>query len=144
MSDDGRRSGAPQDGSRPMPRAPGWLRPILFTLGCLSTSIGVIGLVLPGLPGTVFLIAAAWCFTRSSPRFEAWLLEHRTLGPPVRQWRATRSIPRAAKIFACVSLAASWALIGTSEAPPYVKMGLAVLFVAIGGFIVSRPEASSL
>jgi uncharacterized protein len=125
------------DASRVLPRG---VAAILFPLGCLCTAIGIIGLILPGLPGTVFLIAAAWCFSRSSPRFEAWLLRHPRLGPPVRQWRASGSIPRRVKAFACISLAVSWALILASETSPYVKAGVGLLFLAIAGFIVTRPE----
>lgn len=121
------------------PRGPAWLRPVLFGLGCASVVIGVIGIVLPGLPGTVFLILAAWCFTRSSPRFEAWLLDHPRLGPPVRQWRATGAIPRYAKWFACASLAASWLIIFATSLSPMTVIGLGALFVAVAIFIVTRP-----
>ena len=127
--------------SRVLPRG---LAAILFPLGFLCTGIGIVGLILPGLPGTIFLIAAAWCFSRSSPRFEAWLLCHRRLGPPVRQWRESGSIPRRVKAFACISLAVSWGLIAASDASPYVKAGLALLFLAIAGFIVTRPEEGTV
>ena len=53
-----------------------WRRHLYFAAGWVLTAIGVIGLVLPLMPGTIFLIAAAWCFSRSSPRFEAWLIGH--------------------------------------------------------------------
>ena len=123
--------------SRVLPRG---LSAILFPLGCLCTAIGVVGVVLPGLPGTIFLIAAAWCFSRSSPRFEAWLLSHRRLGPPVRQWRESGSIPGRVKVFACLSLAVSWGLIAATDTSPYLKTGLALLFLAVAGFIVTRPQ----
>jgi uncharacterized membrane protein YbaN (DUF454 family) len=126
--------------SRVLPRG---LAAFLFPLGCLCTVIGIVGLILPGLPGTIFLIGAAWCFSRSSPRFEAWLLGHRRLGPPVRQWRESGSIPRRVKALASVSLAVSWALIAASDISPYVKAGLALLFLAIAGFIVTRPEGGA-
>ena len=122
------------------PRALAWLRPVLFVLGCVSVVIGVIGIVLPGLPGTVFLILAAWCFTRSSPRFETWLLDHPRLGPPVRQWRATGAIPRYAKWIACASLAASWLIIFATSLSPLTVIGLGGLFLAVAIFIVTRPE----
>ena len=66
-----------------------WSRPLLFALGWIFTALGVAGLVLPLMPGTVFLILAAWCFSRSSPRFEAWLVGHPKLGPHVLRWRET-------------------------------------------------------
>ena len=85
-----------------------WRRRVLLVLGSTFVAIGAIGIVLPGLPGTVFLSLAAACFARSSPRFEAWLLEHPRLGPPVRQWRKTGAIPLPVKWIACLSMAASW------------------------------------
>jgi uncharacterized membrane protein YbaN (DUF454 family) len=75
-------------------------RRLLFGAGLVFLVAGVAGLFLPLVPGTVFLIVAAACFTRSSPRFETWLLDHPRLGPPVRRWRANGSIPRPAKAFA--------------------------------------------
>ena len=58
-------------------------RPLLFAAGWIFTALGVVGLILPLMPGTIFLILAAWCFSQSSPRFEAWLLGHPRLGPQV-------------------------------------------------------------
>lgn len=119
---------------------PRWLRGALLTLGFVCLGIGVVGIVLPGLPGTVFLILAAWCFTRSSPRFEAWLLAHPRLGPPVRQWREGGAIPRRAKWFACLSMATSWLILLATEAPAYVKLGVPLILVAVAGYIVTRPD----
>jgi hypothetical protein len=92
------------------------------------------------MPGVVFFIAAAACFARSSPRFEAWLLDHRVLGPPIRSWRRTGSIPRGAKVVACLSMAASWGLLSLTGAPGFVKIGMAAVMVAAGLYVVTRPE----
>lgn len=129
---------APPGGS---PEGPVWLRPLLFAIGCLSTGIGIVGLVLPGLPGTVFLIVAAACFTRSSPRFEAWLLDHPRLGPPIRAWRARGAIPRNAKIFASLSLAGSFALLALSSIPLLGKVLCGLMFLGVAGYILTRPSA---
>jgi uncharacterized protein len=115
-------------------------RPLLFALGWIFVVLGIAGLVLPLMPGVLFLILAAACFTRSSPRFEAWLVGHRVLGPPVREWRETGSIPRSAKIFAAVSLAVSWALILLSGASAFVDVLTLALLGAVALYVVTRPS----
>ena len=60
--------------------------PILATAGFVLLSVGCLGIVLPLLPTTPFLIAAAACFSRSSPRFERWLVTHPRLDHPIRAW----------------------------------------------------------
>jgi uncharacterized protein len=117
-----------------------WLRRGLFFLGWLFVAIGAVGLVLPGLPGTVFLILAAACFTRSSPRFEAWLLDHPRFGPAVRRWRQSNAIPRPAKWIACLSMAASWLLLLATDSPSYVKAGVAIVLLLTAGYVITRPE----
>ena len=116
-------------------------RPFVFALGWVLLAAGIAGLFLPLVPGTLFLILAAACFTRSSPRFEAWLLNHPRLGPPVRRWRETGAIPRRAKAYAGLSLAASWIIIAATAAPDLLKIGSLALFVAVGAFIGTRPDA---
>lgn len=117
-------------------------RPLLLGFGFLCLGIGIVGLVLPLVPGTVFLILSAACFTRSSPRFEAWLLDHPHLGPPVRQWRETGSIPRHIKTIAVVSLAASWLILFETDAPDAVKFGCLPVFLAVAAYVVTRPEGA--
>jgi len=70
------------------------------TLGLVAVGIGGIGIVVPGLPTTVFFIIAAWCFSKSSPRLEAWVLGLPRVGPLVQDYRAGRGMPRRAKITA--------------------------------------------
>ena len=117
-----------------------WDRPLLFILAWMCLALGIVGLFLPLLPGTLFLIFAAACFTRSSPRFEAWLLDHPRFGPPVRAWRASGSIPRRAKIFACASLALSWWVLYATAAPFYVQTVCLVIFIGVGAYVATRPE----
>ena len=73
----------------------GWL-----ALGLACVGLGGLGIVVPGLPTTVFFIAAAACFSRSSPRLEAWVLGLRGIGPMVRDHRDGLGMPRRAKVVA--------------------------------------------
>ena len=115
-------------------------RPILFVLGWVFLAVGIVGVFLPLVPGTLFLIMAAACFTRSSPRFEAWLLDHPRFGAAVRRWRETGGMPRRAKIFACVSLAVSWLILVAIDASTFTLTACLAIFLAVGFYVASRPS----
>ncbi|MGH8971573.1 MAG: YbaN family protein [Acidimicrobiia bacterium] len=76
------------------------MRWVWFVAGWMAVAIGGVGVVVPGLPTTVFFIIAASCFARSSPRFERWVLNLPRIGPMVRDHRAGLGMPRRAKTFA--------------------------------------------
>ena len=69
-------------------------------LGLIFVAIGSIGVIVPGLPTTIFMIAAAGCFARSSPRLEKWLLGLPGVGRAVADYRAGLGMPLKAKIVA--------------------------------------------
>ena len=71
-----------------------------FVAGWLAVGLGALGVIVPGLPTTVFFIVAAWCFARCSPRFEQWVLDLPKVGPLVRDHRAGLGMPRRAKVVA--------------------------------------------
>lgn len=106
------------------------LRWALIAFGFVNVAIGVIGVVVPGLPTTVFLLIAVWAFSRSSRRFQAWLLHHPRLGPLVRDWRRHKVIPRRAKILAAammtMSFAYVWMFVATDWVLPAVLAGVMV------------------
>lgn len=118
---------------------------VLFgLLAYVSLGIGLIAIVIPGLPTTEFILLAAWAATRSSPRLSAWLENHRLFGPILHNWRNGKIIQRRAKLSATVSmvLCASVMLIFLEHRWP--------VFLAIGGmtlgnlWIWSRPETAPL
>jgi hypothetical protein len=78
-------------------------------LGGLCVVLGVIGAFVPLMPTTVFLLIAAWAFSRSSPRLHAWLREHARFGESIRAWEEHHAMPRRAKRVAFLALAASYA-----------------------------------
>jgi uncharacterized membrane protein YbaN (DUF454 family) len=78
------------------------VRGLLLSAGSLCVVLGVIGIFLPLLPTTPFMLLAAACFARSSRRFHDWLLANRTFGPLIREWEKHRAIPRRTKLTAIV------------------------------------------
>ena len=87
------------------------VRYALLAVGWLSVVLGVIGIFVPVLPTTPFLLLAAACFVRSSRRFYLWLVNHRHLGPWVRDYLEGNGIPLKGKVYA---LGLMWASIGLS------------------------------
>jgi uncharacterized protein len=77
-----------------------------FAIGWVAVGVGSIGIVVPGLPTTVFFIIAAACFARSSPRFEQWVLDLPHIGRAVRDYRAGLGMSRRAKAFAITMMLA--------------------------------------
>lgn len=116
---------------------------IWFSLGVLCVALGLAGIILPGLPGTVFLIAAAWCFARSSDRAHRWLVHHRWLGPPIRDWALHGMIRRRAKWMASAVMIGA---VVTTAALGVVwwAVGLqAATLACVALFLWTRPEAPS-
>ena len=82
----------------------GAVKYFLILLGIFFVAIGVIGIVVPGLPTTIFMIAAAACFAKSSPWLHNWLMSHPWFGPIINDWNETRSIPRNGKRLALIMM----------------------------------------
>ncbi len=86
----------PEAGAPPaLPSRPA--RAAYWTLGIACTALGAVGIVVPGLPTTPFLLLAGFAFSRSSPRLHAWLLSNRIFGPVIRQWHEDKSLPPGSK-----------------------------------------------
>ena len=116
------------------------IRLLYLSLGMIALALGAIGLFLPLLPTVPFVILAAFCFARSSPRLEQRLLSHKKLGPHIDAWRSRGAISRRGKRAALLAFGAS-AVIGFLTLPlPWSLLPLAA--AAIGGsWIATRPKA---
>ena len=84
-----------------------WVRVLLIFCGSVAVALGFIGLLLPVVPTTPFLLVAAACFARSSARFYRWLLTNRYFGKYIVAWRLEHRIPLHAKILAVAMIAIS-------------------------------------
>ena len=106
------------------------MKTLYVSLGIVSVAMAIIGVFVPGLPTTVFVIAASYLFARSSPRLERWLERNRWLGPPLQQFRQTRGMPRKSKVLALLSM---WAGVGLSiSALASVGVGAQILVAMLG------------
>ncbi len=97
--------------AKPIGQRPRVLRYVLLAIGWLSVALGVIGIFLPVLPTTPFLLLAAACFARSSPRFYQWLVQHPRLGPWICNYLDGNGIPLKGKVYA---IGLMWLSIGLS------------------------------
>jgi len=119
------------------------VRVLLKVAGFFFVALGLIGAVLPILPTTIFMILAAGCFARSSPRFRAWLIGHRIFGPPVRAWGAEGAIPMPAKIIAVSAIFLSFGVTVTFAPLPFwadIALGAGLFVLSL--YIITRPEPS--
>ena len=83
---------------------------LLISAGWLSIALGVLGAALPLLPTTPFILLAAACFAKASPRFHNWLLSHRYLGPIIHQYQSGKGLPRQVRLRALIILWTSMSL----------------------------------
>ncbi len=113
----------------------------LLAFGWLNIGLGVVGMVLPVMPTTVFLLIALWAFSRCSLRFHHWLYTHPVLGRTIRHWHAHRVIPLRAKLLAVSVMGACLLYVTLFVAETWVLPSvLAAGLAVISGFIVSRPS----
>ncbi len=115
-----------------------WLRPVLWVAGTLALLLGIIGIVVPGLPTTPFVLLAGACYMRASPRAHAWLLRNRTFGPILREWEQHHSVAPRIKRIALVTMALTasfsiWFFAGM----PWLQ-GLVLGAMLVGALVVWR------
>jgi uncharacterized protein len=127
-----------------------WRRVMFAALGLLSVGLGFVGVFVPGMPTTVFVIAASYFFARSSPRLDAWLHRNRWLGPALRRYRETGGMDVRSKSIALATmwagLAVSWvALANVSTMLQLATLGLGLIGTATILFYVrtARPVQST-
>jgi uncharacterized membrane protein YbaN (DUF454 family) len=115
-------------------------RLLFLALGWICVAIGIIGVVVPGMPGTVFLLIAVWAFSRSSRKLHRWLFEHPRWRRSIRAWHLHRAIPTVAKVLAVAGMAA-----GVVSSVLFIDGGwgvpvaLSVVMIPFAAFIVTRP-----
>jgi uncharacterized protein len=97
-------------GSASPPRRSRAVRTVLVVVGTVALGFGVLGIVVPVLPTTPFLLLAAACYARASDRLYTWLLGQRTLGPVIVRWRESRTMDPRVKVRALVVVVVTFGL----------------------------------
>lgn len=115
------------------------VRPLWRVLGVMSLLLAIIGVVLPLLPTTPFLLLSAFAFERSSERLHNWLVTHARFGPPIAMWRRYGAISNRSKRIAVAAMAATLAISIATGVPLYIILVQAVVLMAVGTFLLTRP-----
>lgn len=112
---------------------------VLLAIGWLSVGLGVIGIFIPVLPTTPFLLLAAWCFMRTSPRFYHWLVSHPKLGKYLVYYLEGKGIPLKAKVYSIVLMAMGMSFTIYWVPLIEVKILLPLVGVLVALYIVRLP-----
>ncbi len=116
-------------------------RLIYLIFGWIALILGLIGVVLPGLPTTPFVLVAAFAFSRGSPRWHAWLVNHRLFGPTIRDWEARGAISKRAKRLAVAMMALVFAVsLFLLTLPIWALVAQAVCLIGAAAFVLTRPD----
>ena len=113
---------------------------ILISLGWLCVSLGFIGIFVPGLPTTIFLIIAFWAFTKSSKRLRDWLLNNKRFGPILRNWQEHRVVPLRAKILMVIMQISVVIIVQYTFDNLIISFGLAVILLLVASYVLSLPS----
>ena len=113
---------------------------ILISLGWLCVGLGFVGVFVPGIPTTIFLIIALWAFTKSSKKLRHWLLNHKRFGPILNNWQQHKVVPRRAKILMVVLMSLAVVLFYYSLQNLYLAIGLIIILVSVAIYVISLPS----
>ncbi|MEM6638944.1 MAG: YbaN family protein [Pseudomonadota bacterium] len=119
------------------------LRPVRWfwlATGWIALVLGMIGIPVPGLPTTPFILLAAYAFSKSSPRLASWLDHHNTFGPMIRNWREHGAIAPRYKVMSTVMMVACVGLSVVLTLPPVAIACQCIAMTGAGAYVLSRPN----
>ncbi|WP_020649208.1 YbaN family protein [Solimonas variicoloris] len=120
------------------------MRYALLALAFLSLSLGIVGIFVPGLPTTVFVLIAGWAAARSSPRFHDWLENHPRFGPMLRNWRQTGAVSRRAKWSATAMMSLSAVILFATAPQLWIAELATAIMATVAVWLWLRPEPQAM
>jgi uncharacterized membrane protein YbaN (DUF454 family) len=111
----------------------------LILIGFISLALGALGIFVPLLPTTPFLLLSAFAFANSSERMHQWLLDHNLFGPLIDNWRQHRAISRRAKVVSILSMVAILMISVLMPVPTYIIVIQVFVLSTTAIFVLSRP-----
>lgn len=115
-----------------------------LTIGTISLITGIIGIFLPLLPTTCFLLLTAICYERGSDKFHNWLINHPYFGPPIVDWQRNKVIRTKYKILATSMMAiGSYFIYFNPRVPIYVVISYTIFMILILAYIWTRKSVAS-
>jgi uncharacterized protein len=102
-------------------------------LGFASLGMAYVGLVTPGIPYSCFVVFAAYCFAKGSPKMHAWLYNHKIFGPFLTNWGEKRVFPTKMKFFMLAMMSSSLCIMYFTNVPQrgIIYTGIFMFFVAV-------------
>ena len=113
---------------------------LLLSLGWLCVGLAFLGIFIPGIPTTPFLIVALWAFAQSSKKFHSWLLNHKMFGPILRNWESHKVVPRNAKILMVILQIFAVIMIQYSLNNIFITTALTLLLICVAWYVISLPS----
>lgn len=112
-----------------------------LVLAYFFLALAIVGVFLPGVPTVPFLLLVAWFSAKGSKRLHRWLYEHPHFGTLILDWEKHGAISRKSKVASVIALGASWVVLYFRMESPWGLAAMAILFLAVATFVVSRPDA---
>ena len=109
-------------------------------MGWLCVGLAFVGIFVPGIPTTPFLIVALWAFAQSSKKFHNWLLNHKRFGPMLQNWESHKVVPQKAKILMIILQIFAVIMVQYSINNYLITTMLAILLFFVARYVLSLPS----
>ena len=118
-----------------------FFRYFLIILGWLCVGLAFIGVMVPGIPTTIFLIIALWAFAKSSKKFHAWLISHKKFGPILKNWQSHKVVPKKAKILMVILQIIAVMVLYFTTKSILLSIFVLIILVFVAWYVLGLPNS---